>query len=69
MGMLKPAPYELYAHLVGSSDKPVATITTHKTSNGELAWYLGGGVAERDKDSDIAEVIDAAKKRFCQIHA
>lgn len=66
MGMMKPAPYRLYAHLVGSSDKPVATITTHETSNGELVWYLGGAVAERDKDSDINEVIEAACKGFAK---
>ena len=48
MGMMKNAPYPLYAHLVGPSEKPVATITTHKTQSGDLVWYLGGGVAERD---------------------
>lgn len=66
MGMLKPAPYELYAHLVGSSDKPVATITTHKAENGELVWYLGGGVAERAKDAKPQEVYDATRKGFAK---
>ena len=66
MGFLKPAPCELYAHLVGNSDKPVATITTHKSSDGDLVWYLGGGVAERDKDSDLAEVISTAKIGFAK---
>lgn len=66
MGMMKPAPYTLYAHLVGSSDKPVATITTHQTSEGELVWYLGGGIAERDKTADIAEVIEATRKGFAK---
>ena len=66
MGMMKPAPYPLYAHLVGSSDKPVATITTHKTSDGEFVWYLGGGVAERDKDSDPDEVVEATRKGFAK---
>ena len=64
MGFLKPAPYELYAHLVGASDKPVATITTHKQQDGTLVWYLGGGVAERAKDANPQEVIDATKKGF-----
>lgn len=64
MGMLKPAPYPLYAHLVGASDKPVATITTHTTTNGELVWYLGGNVAERGKDSDPQDVYKAARKGF-----
>lgn len=64
MGMLKPAPFELYAHLVGTSDKPVATITTHRRTDGSLVWYLGGGVAERAKESDPQEVIDAAFTGF-----
>lgn len=66
MGMLKPAPYPLYAHLVGSSDKPVATITTHKAEDGELVWYLGGGVAERAKEADPKEVYEATRKGFAK---
>jgi len=66
MGFLKPAPFPLYAHLVGTSDKPVATITTHTMVDGTLTWYLGGGVAERDKDSDPAEVIKATRKGFAK---
>lgn len=66
MGLLKPAPYPLYAHLVGSSDKPVATITTHKTEGGELVWYLGGHVAERAKEAAPKEVYDATRKGFAQ---
>ena len=64
MGMMRPAPFECYAHLVGSSDKPVATITTHKAKNGELVWYLGGGTAERAKDAAPAEVSEAAITGF-----
>lgn len=64
MGMIKPAPYEMYAHLVGSRDKPVATITTHKTSNGELVWYLGGQVAERGKEVPQQEMVRAVKNAF-----
>ena len=62
MGMLKNAPFELYAHLVGASEKPVATITTHKTQDGALAWYIGGGVAERAKDSPQQDLYDATLK-------
>jgi len=64
MGFMKPAPFPLYAHLVGQSDKPVATITTHEMSDGTLCWYLGGGVAERDKDANPSEVYKAAMKGF-----
>ena len=64
MGLMKPAPFELYAHLVGSSDKPVATITTHIREDEEMVWYLGGGVAEREKDAAPEAVYNAAIKGF-----
>lgn len=64
MGMLKPAPFEVYAHLVGKSDKPVASITTHEMSDGTLCWYLGGGAAEREKNADPQDVYSAALKGF-----
>jgi hypothetical protein len=66
MGMMRHAPCAIYAHLVGSSDKPVASITTHRAADGELIWYLGGGVAERGKDADPQEVYDAARKGFAK---
>lgn len=61
MGMIRNAPFPLYAHCVGKSDKPVASITTHTMQDGSLVWYLGGGVAERDKDSNPDDVYAAAK--------
>lgn len=64
MGFLKPAPFELYAHLVGTSDKPIATITTHICEDGDLCWYLGGQVAERRKEASPNEVYDMARKAF-----
>jgi glycine/D-amino acid oxidase-like deaminating enzyme len=64
MGMMKNAPFDIYAHMVGHSDKPVATITTHRTEDGSRVWYLGGAVAERAKDSDPREVYSAAKAAF-----
>jgi len=65
-GFLKRAPFEFYAHLVGRSDKPVATITTHKMKDGTLTWYMGGGVAERPLDADPQEAIDFAKQGFAR---
>ena len=64
MGMMKNAPYELYVHLVGPSEKPVATITTHKAEDGSLVWYLGGGVAERTKEDSPEKVYEACHKAF-----
>lgn len=63
-GMMKPAPFPLFAHLVGKTDKPVATITTHTGQDGSLIWYLGASLAERPKESNPQEIIDSAKKTF-----
>jgi len=65
-GMMKNAPYKLYAHLVGSSDKPVATITTHEMPDGTLVWYIGGGAAERPDDAPAQEVYKAIRKGFAK---
>lgn len=64
MAMIKPAPFPLFAHFLGTSDKPVATVTTHTDKNGELVWYIGGLVAERPMTAPAQESIDAAKKAF-----
>lgn len=37
---------QIFAHCVGSSSKPIATITTHTHSDGEHVWYIGGSIAE-----------------------
>lgn len=66
MGMMKNAPYPLYAHLVGASEKPVATITTHETADGDLVWYMGGAVAERAKDDNPSAVYAACKKAIAK---
>lgn len=63
-GMMKNAPFPLFAHLVGKTDKPIASITTHEMADGTLVWYLGGLVAERNTDSNPQDVIDAAQKAF-----
>lgn len=67
-GMLRPAPFPLFAHLVGGAmtDKPVATITTHETAGGEPVWYLGASVAERPKEADPREVIAAATRAMAE---
>lgn len=37
---------DLFGHLVGVSDKPRLTVTTHRAGDGAAVWYLGGGLAE-----------------------
>lgn len=66
MGLMKNAPFPLYAHLVGASDKPIATITTHTTKDDTLVWYIGGLPAERPKDSDPQETIQTTKDAFAK---
>jgi hypothetical protein len=64
MGLMKNAPFPLYAHFIGRSDKPVATITTHTAKDGTLVWYIGGRVAERSKYAPPEKVYKAIRKAF-----
>ena len=59
MGLLKKAPFPLWVHLVGASDKPMATTTTHENKEGETSWNFVGEVAERDKTENPDAVYDA----------
>ena len=34
--------HRLYAHCVGTSNKPGLTVTTHDCPDGKVVWYLGG---------------------------
>lgn len=62
MAMMKPAPFPLYAHFVGKTEKPVATVTTHTGKDGSPVWYIGGLVAERATTAPAQDSINAAKK-------
>ncbi|GJL84578.1 MAG: hypothetical protein DHS20C02_03530 [Micavibrio sp.] len=66
MGLIKPAPFPLYAHFVGTSDKPAATVTTHKDKDGTLVWYVGGAVAERAKEAIANELYKDIQKSFAK---
>lgn len=60
---------ELYAHAVSlrNGDKPRLTITSHKTSDSGLAWYLGGQLAETGVERSDETQIAKAKKELCDI--
>ena len=45
MIMVRGMPHKEYTHYVGTSSKPLATVTTHELNN-EFVWYIGGEVAE-----------------------
>lgn len=66
MGMIKNAPFPLFAHMVGKTDKPLATITTHTSAEGAHIWYIGGLVAERHSDADPEDTFDAIKTVFAK---
>jgi len=37
----------IYAHSLGSGSKPIATITSHSSEDGNIVWYIGGTIAEQ----------------------
>lgn len=61
-GMAKP----VFAHCVGASVKPLATVTSHRSSDGSYVWYVGGGIAEDGVAQDEAEVIARAQRDLAE---
>ena len=47
----------LYAHCVGASTKPIATISTHTHSDGDKIWYIGGNIAEDGANRNSEDLI------------
>jgi len=37
----------IYAHSLGSGSKPIATISSHLSEDGNVVWYIGGNIAEQ----------------------
>ncbi len=52
----------VFAHCISAGSKPLVTITSHPTDNGEQAWYLGGDLAETGVQRSEEEQISAAQK-------
>lgn len=52
----------LYAHCFSGGTRPLVTVTTHYTCNGEPVWYLGGELAEQGVERGEAEQTAAAKQ-------
>ena len=57
----------IYAHFIGRSTKPVLTVTSHSTPDGQVVWYMGGDLAENGVDKNEAEQIDIAKKLLAKL--
>jgi len=51
----------IYAHCLGASVNPRITITSHRDTEGNIVWYMGGQLAEDGVDKSEAELIQAAK--------
>ncbi len=57
----------LYAHALGMSDKPRATITSHWDKHGNTVWYIGGQPAEQGVGKPAVEVIAATQHELAQL--
>ena len=54
----------IYAHCLGASVNPRITITSHRDSQGNIVWYMGGQLAEDGVNKSDAELIGAAKSEL-----
>ncbi len=59
--------HRLYAHCVGTSNKPVLTVTTHDCPDGKVVWYLGGDLAERGVERTDQEQLAAGRDELRQL--
>jgi glycerol-3-phosphate dehydrogenase len=57
----------LYAHALGMSDKPRATITSHRDKHGNTVWYIGGQPAEQGVGKSAADVIVATQHELAAL--
>ncbi|WP_101674724.1 FAD-dependent oxidoreductase [Alloalcanivorax mobilis] len=59
--------HRLYAHCVGTSNKPRLTVTSHEMPDGDLVWYLGGDLAERGVQRSDAQQLQAARDELATL--
>jgi glycerol-3-phosphate dehydrogenase len=59
--------HRLYAHCVGTSNKPVLTVTTHDCPDGKVVWYLGGDLAERGVERTDEEQLHAGREELSHL--
>lgn len=53
----------VYAHCLGTSTKPLATVTSHPDGDGGWYWYVGGGIAEGDAAADPDVTLRTARQK------
>jgi glycerol-3-phosphate dehydrogenase len=54
----------LYAHFLGTGQKPKVTISSHPCADGQSLWYLGGELAETGVDKSCQQQIKRAKQEI-----
>ena len=59
--------FDLFAHCIGASAKPLLTVTTHRAASGRHVWYLGGELAESGVDMTPEEVIERGQSTLRQL--
>ena len=59
-----PVYHHVYAHCLGFGTKPRLTITTHRCSDGNSIWYLGGALAEDGVKLSSEGLINQGKKEL-----
>jgi len=60
-------PEALYAHCMGSNPSPRLTISSHRSSDGQAIWYLGGDLATEGVNDEPAILIAKAKRELDQL--
>ena len=57
----------IYAHCMGATVNPRITITSHRDSEGNIIWYMGGQLAEDGVNMSDADLLVAAKKELAEL--
>lgn len=60
-------PYVFYGHCLGTDTTPRLTISTHRLSEHERVWYLGGSLAEKGASMDADQLIDQARQELAEL--
>ncbi len=56
-----------YSHCTGGSASPRLTISSHKNSDGEPVWYLGGDLATEGANIEPAQLIAKAQREISEL--
>ena len=54
--------HQTFTHIVGWSDKPLMTITSHMLPSGNCVWYIGGNIGEQGVVMEKLDLLQNAKK-------